>query len=61
VIITFWVDSEKISTKGLVRASDPGVGMGIEFTVLEMHNQEKLQQFLEKMDKGFAATATQGS
>ena len=61
VIITFWIDSQKISTKGLVRASDPGVGMGIEFTVLEMHNQEKLQQFLEKMDTGFAATATQGS
>ena len=61
VIITFWIDSQKISTKGLVRASDPGVGMGIEFTVLEMHNQEKLQQFLEKMDTGFAASATQGS
>ena len=61
VIITFWIDSQKITTKGLVRASDPGVGMGIEFTVLEMHNQEKLQQFLEKMDTGFAATATQGS
>jgi hypothetical protein len=61
VIITFWIDSQKITTKGLVRASDPGVGMGIEFTVLEMHHQEKLQQYLEKMDKGFSISATQGS
>jgi hypothetical protein len=61
VIITFWIDSQKISTKGLVRASDPGVGMGIEFTVLEMHNQEKLQQYLEKTDKGFSVSAAQGS
>jgi hypothetical protein len=61
LIITFWIDSQKITTKGLVRASDPGVGMGIEFTVLEMHHQEKLQQYLEKMDKGFSVSATQGS
>jgi len=61
VIITFWIDSNKIATKGLVRASDPGVGMGIEFTVLDSKTQEKLQQYLEKIDKGFAATAAQGS
>ena len=60
LIITFWIDSQKITTKGLVRASDPGVGMGIEFTVLEMH-PGRLQQYLEKMDKGFAVSATQGS
>jgi hypothetical protein len=56
-IVTFWIDSEKILTKGLVRASDPGVGMGIEFTALEMDIQQKLQQYLEKIDKGFAASA----
>jgi PilZ domain len=60
LVITFWIDSQKIITKGLVRASDPGVGMGIEFTALEMHHQEKLQQYLESNDKGFAATANQG-
>ena len=35
VKITFWMDSEKIQTSGVVRASDGGVGMGIEFTQLD--------------------------
>ena len=61
VIITFWIDSEKISTTAIVRASDPGVGMGIEFTALEGHIQKKLQAYLEKIDQGFASAATQGS
>ncbi|HEY4053454.1 MAG TPA: PilZ domain-containing protein [Terriglobales bacterium] len=61
VIITFWIDSDKIATRGLVRASDPGVGMGIEFTALDARIQEKLQQHLEKIDKGFAAGAAQGN
>jgi hypothetical protein len=61
LILTFWIDSDKITTKGVVRASDPGVGMGIEFVDLAPHNQHKLQQYLEKMDKGFASSATQGT
>lgn len=61
IIITFWIDSDKISTRGLVRASDPGVGMGIEFIALDARTQEKLQQYLEKTDKGFAAGAAQGN
>jgi hypothetical protein len=61
VIISFWIDSQKITTKGLVRASDPGVGMGIEFTVLDVGTQERLQQHLETIDRGFAAGAAQGS
>ena len=61
VIITFWIDSEKIQTTGIVRASDPGVGMGIEFTALEEHIQKKLQAYLDKIDKGFASAATQTS
>ena len=61
VIITFWVDSEKIQTTGVVRASDPGVGMGIEFTALENHIQQRLQTYLEKIDQGFASAATQSS
>src|SRR3984893_11937876 len=35
VIITFWLDSEKIRATAVVRTSDPGVGMGIEVTALE--------------------------
>ena len=42
---------------GIVRASDPGVGMGIEFTDLENQVQERLQSLLEKMDTSFAAAA----
>lgn len=59
VIITFWIDSEKISTKAIVRASDPGVGMGLEFTALEVPIQHKLQAYLDKIDQGFASAAGQ--
>jgi hypothetical protein len=48
--ITFWMDDEKVQTTAVVRASDPGVGMGIEFTTLDAQIQERLQQFLDKMD-----------
>lgn len=61
VVITFWIDSKKFNTKGVVRASDPGVGMGIEFTALEMQIQQQLQEYLEKIDKGFASAAGQST
>lgn len=54
VNIDFWMDSEKVNTSGIVRASDPGVGMGIEFTALDDHVQERLQAHLEKLDDSFA-------
>jgi hypothetical protein len=60
VVITFWIDSEKIKTTGVVRASDPGVGMGIEFTALEEHIQKRLQAYLDKIDQGFASAAAPG-
>jgi len=53
--LTFWIDSEKIQTTGLVRASDPGVGMGIEFTELDDHFQQKFQHYLDKLNEGLAA------
>ncbi len=52
VNITFWMDAEKVNTTGLVRASDPGVGMGIEFTALDNLVQERLQAHLETLDTG---------
>jgi hypothetical protein len=61
LMVTFWVDSEKFTTKGVIRASDPGVGMGIEFTELPGQVQQKLQQYLESIDKGFASSAGQGT
>lgn len=60
IVITFWLDSEKIRASAVVRTSDPGVGMGIEFTALEEHIQERLQKYVEKMDKGFSKAATEG-
>jgi PilZ domain-containing protein len=61
VVVTFWIDSQKFTTNGIVRASDPGVGMGIEFTALEMQIQNRLQEYLEKIDKGFASAAGQST
>jgi len=52
VKITFWMDSEKIQTSGVVRASDGGVGMGIEFTQLDNQVQDRLQKHLDKLDAG---------
>ena len=47
--ITFWLDSEKISTPAVVRSCDGGVGMGIEFTGLDEKTRERLQQRIETM------------
>jgi hypothetical protein len=46
--VTFWIDSEKTSTSAVVRASDGGVGMGIEFIGLEEESQNRLQRAIEK-------------
>lgn len=61
IIITFWLDSEKIKTTAVVRTSDPGVGMGMEFTALENDIQLRLQEYLEKIDKGFSKAASEGA
>jgi hypothetical protein len=52
VNIKFWMDEEKVQTTGVIRASDPGVGMGIEFTALDNTVQERLQAHLDKLDDG---------
>jgi PilZ domain len=49
--ISFWIESEKITTPAIVRACDGGVGMGIEFTGLSDDVQKRLQQIVEKMDQ----------
>ena len=51
VNLTFWLDSEKIHTSAVVRTSDPGVGMGLEFIDLSDHVQKTLQQHIEAMDQ----------
>jgi hypothetical protein len=55
--VDFWVDSEKMSTTGIVRTKDPGVGMGIEFTGLPPVSQKRFQTFLDGLgdnSNGFA-------
>ena len=47
--VVFWMDSEKVVTEAVVRASDPGVGMGIEFIGLTEEAQQRFQDFLEKL------------
>jgi Tfp pilus assembly protein PilZ len=47
--ITFWLDSEKISTPAVIRSCDGGVGMGIEFTGLDEKTRERLQQQIDTM------------
>jgi hypothetical protein len=47
--ITFWLDSERISTPAVIRSSDGGVGMGIEFTGLDEKIRDRLQQQIETM------------
>jgi hypothetical protein len=61
VTLTFWIDTEKIQTSGVVRASDPGVGMGIEFTELDSQIQETLQRHLDKLNEGLTATTAKGA
>jgi hypothetical protein len=48
--VTFWVKDEKITTGGMVRASDPGVGMGIEFIGLPLDKQQLFQVHLDELD-----------
>jgi hypothetical protein len=57
VKIAFWIESEKVSTEGVIRASDPGVGMGIEFSGLDYEAQERFQKLLESMDASGAPKA----
>jgi hypothetical protein len=47
LIITFWLDSERVQTTAIVRTCDGGVGMGIEFTGLDEATQKRLQQEAE--------------
>jgi hypothetical protein len=47
--VSFWLDSERISTPAVVRSCDGGVGMGIEFTGLDDKIRERLQQQIETM------------
>jgi hypothetical protein len=47
--VTFWLNSKRIHTAAIVRTSDGGVGMGIEFTGLDEATRKQLQQQVESM------------
>jgi hypothetical protein len=48
--VDFWIDSDKNSTSAVVRTSDPGVGMGIEFIGLTPEAKQRLQNHLDRID-----------
>ena len=45
-----WMGVEKVTTRALVRTSDPRVGMGIEFVGLKTQDQRRFQDYLQAMD-----------
>ena len=45
--VLLWLGSAKLLANGVVRASCPGVGMGIEFLDLSWEDTERLYRFLE--------------
>jgi hypothetical protein len=58
--VDFWMESEKVATTAVVRTSDGGVGMGIEFIGLTDESRQRIQQHLDKVDprtQGFADAA----
>ena len=52
--VDFWIDSDHISSSAVVRTSDPGVGIGVEFIGLTPDRQQRLQAHLEKIDPRIA-------
>ena len=48
--VEFWREEEKISTSAVVRTSDPGVGMGVEFIGMTPDAKQLLQNHLDKID-----------
>jgi c-di-GMP-binding flagellar brake protein YcgR len=47
LMITFWLNSEKVRTTAIVRTCDSRMGMGIEFSDLDEATQKQLQRQVE--------------
>lgn len=45
--IGLWLDSERVSATAVVRTSDPGFGMGIEFIGMDSREESRLREFLQ--------------
>jgi len=48
--VELWIGMERVTTRALVRTSDPRVGMGIEFVGLKTESQQRFQEHLQAMD-----------
>jgi hypothetical protein len=46
----FWIGSERMRTRALVRTCDPRVGMGIAFIGLKGEDQQRIQNHLQAID-----------
>jgi hypothetical protein len=58
LMITFWLNSEKVRTTAIVRTCKGGMGMGIEFTGLDEATQKQLQRQVETIAVESAAIAS---
>jgi hypothetical protein len=47
---SFWIASDKWTSPSIVRSSDLGVGMGIEFLGLTSNQQQRFQGYLDSLD-----------
>jgi PilZ domain len=47
---SLWIASDKLTSTSIVRSSDLGVGMGIEFMGLSSIQQQRVQGYLESLD-----------
>jgi len=59
--ITLWIGDTKISATGVVVSSHPSFGNGIKFTDLPDESRERLQHYLESLNRsGIARSTTHG-
>lgn len=47
---SLWIASDKLTSMSIVRTSDLGMGMGIEFVGLTVNQRERFQGYLESLD-----------
>ena len=55
-----WIAENKVTTRALVRTSDPRVGMGIEFVGLKAEEQRRFQEYLTAIDPFSCSIERQG-
>jgi hypothetical protein len=56
--ITLWIGDTKISATGVVVSSHPSFGNGIKFTHLPDESKQRLQHYLESMNRSGIARST---